>query len=122
MEEYKKGEHASWDSNQEIETWKKKEAMLAAGEEVTDEEEDDEESAPAMGSLKQLEMGVDPERGEPDGGLRKSYPSLGRRLRALKTLPGISLYIFCVYDDCASLEVSFDISGVGPLFCMNMAV
>ena len=66
MEEYKKGEHASWDLDQEIETWKKRDAMLAAGEEATDEEEDEEESTLAVGSPKQVEMGVGPERVEPD--------------------------------------------------------
>ena len=32
MEEFKRGEHACWDPDQEIETWKKREAVLAAGE------------------------------------------------------------------------------------------
>ncbi|KAL5580801.1 hypothetical protein UlMin_013243 [Ulmus minor] len=59
MEEYKRGEHASWDPDQEIETWKKREAVLAAGEDASDEE-DEEEAAPAMGSPKSQEMGVDP--------------------------------------------------------------
>ena len=46
-------------------------------------------------------------------------------LRAMMISPGIDFFLFfldCIYDDCASLEVSFDVSGVGPLFCMNTAV
>ena len=67
MEEYKKGEHASWDPDQEIETWKKKEAVLAAGEDASNEE-DEEEAAPAVGSTKSQEMVVNPEQVEPDVG------------------------------------------------------
>ncbi|KAL5583527.1 hypothetical protein UlMin_015969 [Ulmus minor] len=49
MEEFKRGEHASWDPDQEIETWRKREAVLAAGE---DESDADEEETPAAGSPK----------------------------------------------------------------------
>ena len=55
MEEYKKGEHASWDLDQEIETWKKREIVLAVGEDTSDEG-----AAPAMRSPKPVEIGVDP--------------------------------------------------------------
>ena len=65
MEEYKKGEHASWDPDQEIETWKKKEAVLAAGEDESDAEEEEEE-APAVGSPKTQEMVANPELVDPD--------------------------------------------------------
>ena len=58
MEEYKKGEHASWDPNQEIQTWKKRGAVLATDEDVTDEEDEDEEVlALATGSPRQVELG-----------------------------------------------------------------
>ena len=50
MEEFKRGEHASWDLDQEIKTWKKREAVLAVGEDESDAEE--EEEAPAAGSPK----------------------------------------------------------------------
>ena len=53
MEEYKKGEHTSWNLDQEIQTWNKREAILAAGEDVTDEEV----LAPAVGNLRQVELG-----------------------------------------------------------------
>ena len=33
MGEFKRGEHASWDPNQEIQTWEKRASMLAKGEE-----------------------------------------------------------------------------------------
>ena len=74
MEEYKKGEHASWDPDQEIETWKKREAVLAVGEDTSDKEEDEEEWAPAVGSPKPVEMGVDPKRVEPDVGAKEVVP------------------------------------------------
>ena len=42
MEEFKKSEHTSWDLDQEIQTWKKRIAMLAKGDREESEEEDDE--------------------------------------------------------------------------------
>lgn len=50
MEEFKRDEHASWDLDQEIKTWKKREAVLATGEDESDA--DEEEEAPAAGSPK----------------------------------------------------------------------
>ena len=73
MEEYKKGEHASWDPDQEIETWKKREAVLAAGEDASDEE-DEEEVAPAVGSPKSQELVVNPGQVEPDVGAETVAP------------------------------------------------
>ena len=67
MEEFKRGEHASWDPDQEIETWKKREAVLAAGEDASDAEEEEEE-APSVGSPKSREMVANPEQVEPDAG------------------------------------------------------
>ena len=63
MEEFKRGEHSSWDPNEEIETWRKREAVLAGDEAASDEEEVDE-GAPAAGSPKQKEDDVLPEQGE----------------------------------------------------------
>ena len=63
--EFKRGEHSSWDPDEEIWTWDKRAAMLAGGEATSDEEEDDEE-APAVGSPKPKEVDVVPEQGEPD--------------------------------------------------------
>ena len=58
MEEYKKGEHTSWDPNQEFQTWKRREVVLAVGEDETDEEDEDEEELPlVVGSSKQVELG-----------------------------------------------------------------
>ena len=67
MEEYKRGEHASWDPDQEIETWNKREAVLAAGKDASDAKE--EEAAPTAGSPKSQEMGAGPEQVEPDVGV-----------------------------------------------------
>ena len=64
MEEFKRGEHAGWDPDQEIETWRKREAVLAAGEDESDAEEDEE--TPAAGSPKTQETVMDPGRIEPD--------------------------------------------------------
>ena len=60
MGEYKRGEHSSWDPDEEIETWKKREVVLAGGEAASDEEEDDE-GAPAVESPKQKEDDAVPE-------------------------------------------------------------
>ena len=51
MGEFKRGEHSSWDPDEEIETWRKREAVLA-GLEVASDEEDDEEEAPVVESPK----------------------------------------------------------------------
>ena len=72
MEEFKRAEHASWDLDQEIETWKKREVVLAAGEEKSNAEE--EEEAPAAGSPKTQEMVTDPEHVEPDAGAEPVAP------------------------------------------------
>ena len=48
--------------------------MLAVGEDASDEEEEEEEVAPAVGSLKPKEMGVDLEQAEPDVGAEEVVP------------------------------------------------
>ena len=73
MGEFKRGEHSSWDPDEEIETWTKREAVLAGGEAASDEEEDDE-GAPAVESPKQKEDDVAPEQGEPDAGAEVVTP------------------------------------------------
>ena len=55
MEEFKKGEHASWDPDQEIQTWKKREAVLARGDYESKDEEDEGEPTLVAGSPKQLQ-------------------------------------------------------------------
>ena len=67
MGEFKRGEHSSWDPDEEIETWRKREAVLA-GLEAASDEEDDEEEAPVVESPKQQEGGAVPELGEPAAG------------------------------------------------------
>ena len=88
MEEYKKGEHASWDPDQEIEMWKKRKAVLAAREDASDKEEDEKEVAPAMGSPKPMEMGVDPEQAEPDVGAKGVVPKPAKTAASAEDIAG----------------------------------
>ena len=67
MAEFKRSEHSSWDSNEEIRTWEKREALIAGGE--VSEDEEGEEAAPTVGSPKPKEMEVDLEQAEPDVGV-----------------------------------------------------
>ena len=53
MENFKKGEHANLDPNQEIQTWKNREAMLAKGDKESEEKED--ESTPMVESPRHVE-------------------------------------------------------------------
>ena len=56
MGEFKRGEHASWDPDQEIQTWEKRVAVLAKGDEEESDEKDDE-STLIVESPKQIELG-----------------------------------------------------------------
>ena len=62
MGEFKRGEHSSWDPDEEIRTWDKKAAMLAGGE-ASEDEDDEDELAPVAEGPEQAE-GVDPENVE----------------------------------------------------------
>ena len=73
MGEFKRGEHSSWDPDEEIETWRKREAVLA-GLEVASDEEDDEEEALVVESPKQQEVEVVPELGEAAAGAEGVVP------------------------------------------------
>ena len=64
----------------------RREAVLAAGEEATDEEEDEEEPALAMGSPKQVEMGVGPERIKPDAGAKEVVPESGEMAASVEDI------------------------------------
>ena len=66
MAEYKRGEHSSWDPDEEIRVWEKRAAVLAGGEEASVEE--DEEEAPAVGSPLSKEKEVESEQVEPEAG------------------------------------------------------
>ena len=66
MGEYKRGEHSSWDPDEEIETWKKREAVLAAGDDASNAEAKEEEMALAVEGPKQQEVGGDTEQVEPE--------------------------------------------------------
>ena len=54
MGEFKRVEHASWDSDQEIQTWKDREDVFAKGDEEESEEEESE-LTPTAESAKQAE-------------------------------------------------------------------
>ena len=62
--------------------------MLAVGEDASDEEEDEEESAPAVGSPKPVEMGVDPERVEPDVEAKEVVPEPIEIAASVKDIAG----------------------------------
>ena len=66
MGEFKRGEHLSWNPDEEIQTWEKRVAVLAGGEVSDDEEE--EMSAPVVGSSRQVELGVGPKQVKPNVG------------------------------------------------------
>ena len=66
MGEFKRGEHANWDLDQEIQTWKNREVGLAKGDEAFDEEED--ESTPMAESPKQAELGDSSKQAEHEVG------------------------------------------------------
>ena len=67
MGEFKRGEHSSWDRDEEIRTWDKRAAVLAGGEDASDEEADDEGTLVVV-SPKPKEVKVVPEQVEPDAG------------------------------------------------------
>ena len=67
MGKFKRGEHASRDPNQEIQTWEKIVVVLAKGAEEESNEEDDESTLMA-GSLKQTELGDSSKKAEPKVG------------------------------------------------------
>ena len=70
MAEFKRAEHSSWDPDEEIRTWEKRKALIAGGE-VSEDEEVEDELALVAGSLRPVEMGVDPEQSEPDVGAKE---------------------------------------------------
>ena len=51
MAEFKKGEHSSWDPDEEIRTWEKRQTLMAGGE--VSEDKEVEEAALAVESSKQ---------------------------------------------------------------------
>ena len=74
MGEFKRGEHSSWDPDEEIEIWRKREAVLAGVESASDGEASEDEGAPVVESLKQREEEVVPELDEPAAGTDDAVP------------------------------------------------
>ena len=74
MGEFKRGEHSSWDPDEEIETWRKREAVLAGVESASDGEASEDEGAPVVESPKQQEEEVVPELGESAAGTEGAVP------------------------------------------------
>ena len=68
MEKFKKGEHASWDSDEEIRTREKRAAMFAGGSDDSEEEGDEEELASAVRSPKQVDLRGSSKKIEPNAG------------------------------------------------------
>ena len=71
MAEFKKGEHSSWDPDEEIRTWERRQTLMAGGE--VSEEEEVEEATLAAESPKQKDD-VAPEQGEPAAGAEGVVP------------------------------------------------
>ena len=69
MGEFKRGEHATWDPDQEIQTWEKRAAALAKGDEQFEEKKEDESSLVA-GSPMHVELGDSSKQVEPEAGTR----------------------------------------------------
>ena len=74
MGKFKRGEHSSWDPDEEIEIWRKREAVLAGVESASDGEASEDEGAPAVESPKQQEEEVVPKLGEPAAGAEGAVP------------------------------------------------
>ena len=105
MVEFKKGEHSSWDPDEEIRTWERRQTLMA-GSEVSEDEEV-EEAALAVESPKQKDD-VAPEQGElaaeakgvvpePDDVAAHEDPTAGAKDIARDQLVVSSLYIFVLY-------------------------
>ena len=86
MVEFKRGEHSSWDPDEEIQTWEKRKAVLASSE-VSEDEENEDESAPAVESPKQVE-GIDPVNVEPDVGAKEVSPEFGEVATSTEDIVG----------------------------------
>ena len=74
MGEFKRGEHSSWDPDEEIEIWRKREAVLARVESTSDGEASEDEGAPVVESPKQHVEEVVPELGESAAGVDGTVP------------------------------------------------
>ena len=68
MGEFKRGEHANWDLDQEIQTWEKRKAVLAKWDEESEKEEDEDKPTPVAESPKQTELGDSSKQAEPEAG------------------------------------------------------
>ena len=77
MGEFKRGEHSSWDPDQEIQTWDKRAAVLAGGEVSEDEEE--EVSTLVLGSPKEKDPQTKPEPVEPNAGAKDAVFETGEK-------------------------------------------
>ena len=74
MGEFKRGEHSSWDPDEEIEIYRKREAVLAGVESASDGEASEDEGAPVVESPKRQEEEVVPELGESAAGTEGTVP------------------------------------------------
>jgi len=72
MAEFKRGEHSSWDPDEEIWTWEKRQTLMASGD--VSEDEELEEATLATESPMQKDDDVTPEMGEPAAGVEGVEP------------------------------------------------
>ena len=76
MAEFKRGEHSTWDLDDEIQTWEKRATVLAYGD-PSEDEKDEEESAPTVRSPKEVVLRGGSEQAEPDAGAKDAADDMG---------------------------------------------
>ena len=77
MEEFRSGQHVNQDPDQEIHTWKNREAALARDEE--EEENDEDEMTPMAKSPKQVELKESSKQAEPKVGTDEMVMDVGQK-------------------------------------------
>ena len=75
VKEFKRSEQTSWDPDEEIWTWKRREAVLAGGGDES--KEDDDESTPMAGSPKRIKLGD--KQAEPKAGIGDVPGDVGKQ-------------------------------------------
>ena len=108
MKDFKADQHVSRDPNQEIQTWKNREAVLARGE---DEEETDEDESTSMAdSPKQAVLRESSKQVEPEVWIGDMAKDAGPKepvdpMVSQDDITKLGLYLFFylyIFDDCAS--------------------
>ena len=112
MGEFKRGEQTSWDLDEEIRTWKRKEAVLTGGGDGKESKED-EELTPILGSLKHAELGDSSKQVGPEAGCGEVRGDMGEQGPAEPivshediTMHYLPFFLY-ICNDCASLKALF---------------